>query len=137
MQRLPAPVSLVHRRLNARSAEAALCDWGKLPAVDHDSERIDRELRQLTLMQQRVEEFRRGDLYLGRLIADLEGLLEARELAEDQWIEEFRSARGGLEISYAVALDRSTPVPDASDPAVADDLQDLDRLISAAIAHLT
>jgi hypothetical protein len=41
-----------------------------------------------------------------------------------------------LEISYALALDRSTAPPGATEPAIADDLHDLDALVAAAIAAL-
>jgi hypothetical protein len=109
---------------------------GHSACVASDPEQLARELRQISLMKQRVDEFRRGDLYLGRLIADLEGLLAACELADEQWIDDFQSAWGGLEISYAVALDRSTPVPDATVPTLSDDLHDLDKLIAAAMERL-
>jgi hypothetical protein len=97
-----------------------------------DPEDVERERRQLSLMKERIEQFRNGSLPLARLINDLEGLLEARIHASEQWIDDFRAAWGDLEIPYAVALDRLTPIPDAHDPTVADGLFDMDRLIQQA-----
>lgn len=100
------------------------------------AEAIERERRQLVLMQERIDGFRSGDVSLWGLIGDLEGLLGARALATEQWVDDFRSAWGDLEISYAVALDRLTPIPDAHDPGVADGLFDLDALIVSALTEL-
>ena len=96
------------------------------------SERLLRERRQVALMRSQLEGFVAGSVPLPRLITDLEGLLNALEVLPDEWRDEFRSAWGGLEISYAVALDRLTPIPDASDSGVADDLFELRVLIDRA-----
>jgi hypothetical protein len=104
--------------------------------MSDDVEMIERERRQLTMMNEQILRFRSGDLSLGRLIADLEGLLAALTFATDEWIDDFWSAWGDLEIPYAVALDRLTPIPDARDPNVADGLFELDVLIRQAIADL-
>lgn len=109
---------------------------GQSARVSDEAEVIERERRQLVLMQERVAGFRSSDVSLGSLIADLEGLLEARALASEQWVDDFRSAWGDLEISYAVALDRLTPIPDTHDPGVGDALFDLDALIFSALADL-
>jgi hypothetical protein len=109
---------------------------GQSARVSGEAEVIERERRQLVLMQGRIAGFRSGDVSLGGLISDLEGLLEARALASEQWVDDFRSAWGDLEISYAVALDRLTPIPDAHDPVVADGLFDLDALIVSALTDL-
>ena len=87
-------------------------------------------------MGERIEQFRRATLPLSKLISDLEGLLEARTLATEEWIDDFRSAWGDLEMPYAIALDRLTAIPDAHDPTVADGLLDLDELIRRAIHDL-
>lgn len=96
------------------------------------AEEIERDRRQLELMTERIELFRSGSLPLAALISDLEGLLEARTLASAEWIDNFREAWADLEIPYAVALDRLTPIPDARDTTVADGLSALDRLIKDA-----
>ena len=96
------------------------------------SEGLLRERRQVALMRSQLDGFVAGSVPLPRLIADLEGLLNALEVLPEDWRDEFRSAWGGLEISYAVALDRLTPIPDASDSGVADDLFDLRVLIDRA-----
>jgi hypothetical protein len=104
--------------------------------VSDAAEDIERERRQLTLMSERIEQFRSAKLSLGGLIADLEGLLEARTLASADWVDDFSDSWGNLEIPYAVALDRLTPIPDAHDPTVADGLHGLDVLIRRAINDL-
>jgi hypothetical protein len=55
----------------------------------------------------------------------------------DQWVDDFRSAWGDLEISYAVALGRLTPIPDAHDPVVSDALFELDHFIHQADNELS
>jgi hypothetical protein len=60
----------------------------------------------------------------------------ALTFATDESIDDFWSAWGDLEIPYAGALDRLTPIPVARDPNVADGLFDLDVLIRQAIADL-
>jgi hypothetical protein len=65
------------------------------------------------------------------------GLWQARERAPEEWVDDFRSASGDLEIPYAVALDRLAPIPDAHDPVVADGLLELDRLIRHALDELS
>ena len=109
---------------------------GQSALVTDEIEDIERERRQVCLMQERIEEFRAGSIPLARLISDLEGLLEARTRASRSWIGEFRSAWGDLEVPYAVALDRLTPIPDARDPTVADGLLALDELVASALADL-
>ena len=104
--------------------------------VSAEAQEIEREHRQLALMGERMEQFRRAVLPLSKLISDLEGLLEARTLASEQWVHDFRSACEDLEITYAVALDRLTAIPDAHDPTVADGLLDLDVLIRRAVQDL-
>ena len=105
--------------------------------MSDETEHIERERRQLVLMDERIAKFRTGDVSLGTLINDLEGLLEARSSVWlDSWIDDFRSAWGDLEIPYAVALDRLPPMPDAHDPVVADGLLELDALIVSALAEL-
>ena len=84
----------------------------------------------------RIAKFRSGDLFLGTLIANLEALLGTMERASDQWIDDFRSAWGDLEISYAIALDQLTPISDVHDPGISDALFDLSALVVSALAHL-
>lgn len=104
--------------------------------MSDETEVIERERRQLVLMRECIARFQSGGVSFGRLISDLEGLLEARERASEQWIDDFRSAWGDLEIPYAVALDRLTAIPDAHDPVVGDGFFDLDALIVSALAQL-
>ena len=103
--------------------------------MSDDGEHVERERRQLVLMLQRIEVFRQNYLSLGRLIADLEGLLAARQRVSEKWIDDFRSAWGDLDIPYAVALDRLAPIPDAHDPV--DGLLERGRLVRPALDELS
>jgi hypothetical protein len=94
----------------------------------------EREQRQLGLMNDRLEAFSRGKLFIGSTISDLEGLLNALELAPGDWKEQFIEEWGELEISYVVALDRQQPIPDATDPTIR---MSLDRMIVLVQERLT
>ena len=90
----------------------------------------DREQRQLALMQQRIDGFRAGRLSIGRVIADLEGLVSALEETTREWKHSFIEQWGVLETAYAVALDRQERLPDAGDSDIAAALDGLDALIA-------
>ena len=49
----------------------------------------DRELRQYALMQQRIDGFRDGQLSIGPVIADLEGLVSALDETRQEWKDSF------------------------------------------------
>jgi hypothetical protein len=89
----------------------------------------DREQRQYLLMQQRIAAFRAGQLSLGRVIADLEGLLSALEQATEEWKDRFREQCNVLEIAYAVTLDRQDPPPTAGDHDIAAALDAMESLL--------
>lgn len=89
----------------------------------------ERDARQYDLMARRLHEFRSGEIPIGRVIADLEGLLNALAMASEDWEEAFREEWATLEIDYAVALDRQSPLPTASDPGIAGAITELDRLV--------
>jgi hypothetical protein len=90
----------------------------------------DREQRQFALMQQRIDGFRDGELSIGPVIADLEGLVHALEETPQEWKASFVEEWSVLEISYAVALDRHQPLPTARDHDIAAALDALDALIA-------
>ncbi|HEY5249514.1 MAG TPA: hypothetical protein VIJ15_13810 [Dermatophilaceae bacterium] len=69
------------------------------------AEADEREQRQYPL-NERVSGLRTGALYVGVVIADLEGLLAALEHAPEDWEQRFREEWSVLEIAYAVALAR-------------------------------
>jgi hypothetical protein len=94
-----------------------------------DSEVTERELRQLTLMLDRLNRFRSGDLALGPVVNDLEALLYELVLAEEGWRARFVDAWSVLEIAYAVALDRLEEIPTIRDADVADAVKELDDLV--------
>lgn len=90
----------------------------------------EREARQLSLMRERIASFRGGSLSIGPTIADLEGLVNALTLTPEEWRDRFIEEWSVLEIAYAVALDRQSPIPSAStDHEVREALDALDALI--------
>jgi hypothetical protein len=70
------------------------------------------------------------------LINDLEALLHELQLVDQQWRDEFQEAWGDLEIPYAVALDRLTPLPTAANSTVAEGVERLDVLVRSGLAAL-
>jgi hypothetical protein len=94
------------------------------------NEDAEREKRQLVLMRERVATFRSGASSLGQTIADLEGLVNALSLAPEDWRDRVIEQWSVLEIAYAVALDRQTPLPTAAtDYGIREALDSLDRLV--------
>jgi hypothetical protein len=90
----------------------------------------EREARQLALMRDRIASFRAGTSSIGLTIADLEGLVNALTLTPEAWRDRFMEEWSVLEIAYAVALDRRTPLPTAtSDREVREALDALDGLL--------
>ena len=71
----------------------------------------EREQFLIGLLASALDSYERGDAGLARLVADVEGAIEALfDVADSAWVEQLRSAWSGLEIVYALALDegRST-----------------------------
>ena len=99
-------------------------------------ETVEREVRQLRLMLDRIERFRSGGLAIGQVIGDLEGLQYQLALASDDWRDQFTEAWSLLEIAYAVALDRNEPLPTIADADVAEGLAEMERLARARLAEL-
>ena len=118
--------------------------WHQWPATNEDdrssrnkdTEALERERRQLQLMIRVISDFRQGTIPISRAINDLEALGSELQLAPPTWHDDFVESWSGLEIAYAVALDRLTPIPDATDPAIADDLHDLQRLVATQLGTL-
>lgn len=90
---------------------------------------FDHEIRQLGLMATWLEDFTSGSAPLPATINALEALALQIKLATPEWHESFGEAWLDLEIAYAVALDRLTPIPDAADPTIRDGLYDLKALV--------
>jgi hypothetical protein len=102
------------------------------------AEQDEREQRQYLLMRERVSGLRSGALYIGVVIADLEGLLAALEHAPEDWEHRFREEWSVLEIAYAVALHRQESIPTAaSDYQIREALDALDLLIDERVAERT
>ena len=90
----------------------------------------EREERQLALMRDRIASFRAGTSSIGPTIADLEGLVNALTITPESWRDQFVEEWSVLEIAYAVALHRGTPLPTASsDYQVREALDALDGLL--------
>jgi hypothetical protein len=105
--------------------------------VNVPREQREREARQFARMIERLRAFRAGELDIGKLISDLEGLMWALELASQDWIDAFQSEWGELEIAYAVALDRGEPIPDNSDPRVQASVEALLEVVEERLSALS
>jgi len=85
-------------------------------------------------MQDRLSAFARGEIPIGRTIADLKGLQLELEQPPQEWRELFIGSWGELEIANAAALDRGTPAPDAKDPALREAVERMVALVDERIA---
>jgi len=104
--------------------------------VSGDGELVEREQRQLDLMRQRLVGFVAGEYAIDRVIADLEGLLEALQTASEDWVQEFRQSWGELEIHYAAALDQGDAVPDAKTPPLGTAVGRMLKLVDERMAEV-
>lgn len=100
-----------------------------------DDQTIERERRQLELMNDRLDRFASGELSIGPVINDLEALLNELELVDDDWRDRFVEAWSELEIPYAVALDRLEPIPTTADEGVRSAIASLRTLVLQALAN--
>lgn len=87
-------------------------------------------------MLDRLDRFRSGELEIGGVIGDLEGLADQLELVDEGWRDRFSEGWSDLEIPYAVALDRQEPIPTVKDPIVAEGVDTLDHLVRDHLASL-
>jgi len=66
----------------------------------------EREQFLVGLIAKSLDAYERGEAGLARLVADVEGAIEALfDVADSEWVERLRSAWSGLEIVYALVLD--------------------------------
>lgn len=72
----------------------------------------ERERRQLDLMRDRLVRYRKGELRLPALIADLDALIDALEEADPSWRRTLRERWAVFEEVYAVSLDRGATALD-------------------------
>jgi len=118
----------IHREGSFSEAAGSLC---------MADDRREFELRQLSLMAKRLEQFQDRAIPISRAISDLEGLLWAlEEFVPQQWFNNFQEQWGELEISYAVAVTRPTAMPDATDPELRDATNEMLRLVRERQARL-
>jgi hypothetical protein len=90
----------------------------------------EREQREYARMRERVRLLRSGARDIGPTVNDLSALVWELQETPEEWRERFIEAWSGLEISYAVALDRRAPLPTAADHDIAEDLDELDSLLN-------
>ena len=90
----------------------------------------------MAIMLDRLHAFAGGDIPIGQLVNDLEGLLAQLELVDDKWQGDFIDAWGDLEIPWAVALDRQEPIPTFADSTVSEGVRRLEALIRSSLATL-
>lgn len=89
-----------------------------------------RDVRQLDLMNDRIEGFIHGEVGIARVVSDLDALQGQLSLVDEQWSEAFVGAWWELEIAYAVALEHAEPAPGPGDPGIQRALTELRGLIS-------
>jgi hypothetical protein len=99
--------------------------------------------RQLRMMADTIDKFKRQELCFGDLIARLKGLYWALESPSKEWSEKFLSGWGALEVVNALALDRREqrliPSPKkeldaiAGSPVVMEAVELIDRLVHAEL----
>lgn len=124
---------VLHTRTSAEAHDQVESFWQDTLQADHvatgSPKVVDRERRQLELMMDRIVRFQSGDLGIGSTINDLMALSDQLQLADASWRDRFVDAWSDLEIPYAVALDKLTSLPDASDWTVRDGLFELEQLV--------
>jgi hypothetical protein len=75
----------------------------------------DYNLRQLKLMMLRIEEYEKKLISLGKLINDLEALLDCLENFDQEWIKRFNKISFMLEYINAFALSEGKNILDAEE----------------------
>lgn len=70
------------------------------------SNTTERELRQRQLVAETLSAYRLGKQALGRTVQDLQALACELRLVSPEWLADFQAEINGLEVLYAVALDR-------------------------------
>ena len=85
------------------------------------------------LIVQALDAYARGDTSLARLVADVENAIDALfDVADSTWVEQLRSAWGGLEIVYALALDAGrSALTDEERADVGETIAELRSLLAA------
>lgn len=88
-------------------------------------------LRQISLMQTRINQYKEGEIRIDQLINDLQALLNCLEEIDENWKDSFLSAWSILEIVYAGALfDNKTNLDDNDMLEVNRGLNELEILIN-------
>lgn len=97
----------------------------------------ERERFLVGLIVNALDEYERGDVGLARLVADVEGGIDALfDVSYKEWVEQLRSAWSGLEIVHAMALDegRSTTLSDEERDDIATAVAELRSLLAAGVS---
>lgn len=96
----------------------------------------DRERFLIGLIVNALDGYESGNAGLARLVADVEGGIDALfDVADNEWVEHLRSAWSGLEIVYAMALDedRST-LSDEERAEIVATIAELRSLLTAGLS---
>lgn len=88
--------------------------------------------RQISLMQDRIKQYKEGKIRIDQLINDLEALFNCLEELDENWKDLFLSAWSILEIVYASALfDNKTSLDDNDMIEINRGLKEIDILINS------
>src|ERR1700736_4778792 len=98
------------------------------------NEQWRREVRQRQLVRDVLAGYRNGDLALRRLVENLQALSDEMTLVTDAWRQKFQAEVNGLEVTYAVALDRG--VADHLPGDFQSDIDESVRLLEAMMETL-
>jgi hypothetical protein len=94
----------------------------------------ERELRQLRLMDERLQAFVQDKSTIGPTTADLRGLVSTLEETPEEWRENFIKACGELEDADTEALDQEYPPPNATDPTIRKTVERMIEMVGTQIA---
>lgn len=94
-------------------------------------------LRQITIMQERIKQYRKGEIRIDQLINNLEALVNCLEKIDEDWKNSFLFAWSILEIVYASALYNKKVSLDENDIyEISRGLKKIDALINVLIPRI-
>jgi hypothetical protein len=96
---------------------------------------LEYDERQYNLMMDRIQAFKGGKLYLSSLINDLNALLNALILPDEEWKDTFISFVNDIDALHAVAIDREKSfLSPESQVYVIEDVDRLEKMVSQKLA---
>ena len=99
----------------------------------HDPPMDEHQRRVWGRMLERLDAHQGGEVGLGKLLADLRGLLDAADLRDRVLTDEFRSWFAPLEGQYALRTEPWAPAGLASDDALDEALRDFRQWAAAVL----